>query len=96
MGMLLVAARVHGRQVVRCQRGRKLAALSASMVDDVAGTVHTRAESTADPRSAVDLGLLLGFAIFFLAQMSLGAKKMPRYVLPSLLALDVLAAAGIA
>jgi hypothetical protein len=51
--------------------------------------------SAADACSAVDLGLLLGFAIFFLAQMSLGAKKMPRYVLPSLLALDVLAAAGI-
>jgi hypothetical protein len=45
--------------------------------------------------STMDSILLLGFAIFFLAQMSLGAKKMPRYVLPSLLALDVLAAAGI-
>ena len=39
--------------------------------------------------------LLLAYAAFFLAQMSLGAKKMPRYVLPSILALDVLAAAGI-
>jgi hypothetical protein len=48
-----------------------------------------RAEST------IDSLLLLGFAIFFLAQMSLGAKKMPRYVLPSLLVLDALAAAGI-
>jgi hypothetical protein len=45
--------------------------------------------------SAIDLLLLLSFAIFFLAQMSLGAKKMPRYILPSLLMFDVLAAAGI-
>ncbi len=39
--------------------------------------------------------LLLAYAVFFLAQMCLSAKKMPRYVLPALLALDVLAAAGI-
>jgi len=43
----------------------------------------------------VDALLLLTYAVFFLAQMCLGAKKMPRYVLPALLALDVLAAAGI-
>jgi hypothetical protein len=43
----------------------------------------------------VDYVLLLAYVVFFLAQMSLGAKKMPRYVLPAILALDVLAAAGI-
>lgn len=43
----------------------------------------------------IDYLLLLAYVIFFLAQMSLGAKKMPRYVLPAILALDVLAAAGI-
>ncbi len=42
-----------------------------------------------------DALLLLAYAVFFLAGMCLGAKKMPRYVLPALLALDVLAAAGI-
>jgi 4-amino-4-deoxy-L-arabinose transferase-like glycosyltransferase len=42
-----------------------------------------------------DLLLLGGYVVFYLAQMSLGAKKMPRYILPSLLALDVLAAIGI-
>ncbi|MBN1956269.1 MAG: glycosyltransferase family 39 protein [Anaerolineae bacterium] len=47
-------------------------------------------------QNGIDYLLLLAYAIFFLAQMSLAAKKMPRYVLPALLALDVLAAAGIA
>jgi 4-amino-4-deoxy-L-arabinose transferase-like glycosyltransferase len=46
-------------------------------------------------QAGVDYLLLLAFVVFFLAQMSLGAKKMPRYVLPAILALDVLAAAGI-
>jgi hypothetical protein len=46
-------------------------------------------------QAGVDYLLLLAYIIFFLAQMSLGAKKMPRYVLPAILALDVLAAAGI-
>ena len=44
--------------------------------------------------TGVDALLLLAYAAFFLAGMCLGAKKMPRYVLPALLALDVLAAAG--
>ncbi|HEY75186.1 MAG TPA: phospholipid carrier-dependent glycosyltransferase [Thermoflexia bacterium] len=47
------------------------------------------------PPKGIDLLLLVAYAFFFLAQMSLGAKKMPRYVLPSILALDVLAAAAI-
>lgn len=46
-------------------------------------------------QTGMDGLLLLAYAIFFLAQMCLGAKKMPRYVLPALLALDVLVAAGI-
>jgi 4-amino-4-deoxy-L-arabinose transferase-like glycosyltransferase len=46
-------------------------------------------------QAGVDYLLLLAYVGFFLAQMSLGAKKMPRYVLPAILALDVLAAAGI-
>jgi hypothetical protein len=45
--------------------------------------------------AGVDYALLLAYATFFLAQMGLGAKKMPRYILPALLALDVLAGAGI-
>jgi 4-amino-4-deoxy-L-arabinose transferase-like glycosyltransferase len=45
--------------------------------------------------AGVDYLLLLAYVVFFLAQMSLGAKKMPRYVLPAILVLDVLAAAGI-
>jgi hypothetical protein len=47
------------------------------------------------PENGTDYLLLLAYAMFYLAQMSLGAKKMPRYILPSLLALLVLAAAGI-
>jgi hypothetical protein len=43
----------------------------------------------------VDYLLFLAFVVFFLIQMSLGAKKMPRYILPAILVLDVLAAAGI-
>ena len=46
-------------------------------------------------QAGIDYLLLLAYAVFFLIQMSLGAKKMPRYVLPAILALDVLAAAGI-
>ena len=47
------------------------------------------------PPKGVDLLLLVAYAFFFLAQMSLGAKKMPRYVLPAIVALDIVAAAGI-
>jgi hypothetical protein len=46
-------------------------------------------------QAGIDYLLLLAYVVFFLVQMSLGAKKMPRYVLPSILALNVLAAAGI-
>jgi hypothetical protein len=46
-------------------------------------------------RVGLDYLLLLAYAVFYLVQMSLGAKKMPRYILPALMALDVLAAAGI-
>jgi hypothetical protein len=42
-----------------------------------------------------DYGLLFAYALFFIAAMCLGAKKMPRYVLPAMLSLDILAAAGI-
>jgi hypothetical protein len=45
--------------------------------------------------TAIDLLLLAAYAIFYLAQMSLGAKKMPRYILPALLVLDVLAATAV-
>ena len=45
--------------------------------------------------TGVDALLLLAYAVFFLAGMCLGAKKMGRYVLPALLALDVLAATGL-
>ncbi len=39
--------------------------------------------------------LLVGFALFFFVQMSLGGWKDTRYMLPVLLALDVLAACGL-
>jgi len=45
-------------------------------------------------QTITDLLLLLAFAVFYLGQMSLGAKKMPRYTLPALLPLTILAAAG--
>jgi len=60
----------------------------------VAGIVYLwRRRKLSQP--GVDYLLLLAFVVFFLIQMSLGAKKMPRYILPAILALDVLAAAGI-
>jgi hypothetical protein len=59
------------------------------------GIARLRLRRSACTGSRVDLILLLCFAVLFLAQMSLGAKKITRYVLPSLLGLDVLAAAGI-
>ena len=43
----------------------------------------------------VDLLLLAAYAFFFLVEVDLPAKKMPRYALPSILALDLLAAAGV-
>lgn len=46
-------------------------------------------------QTITNLLLLLAFAVFYLGQMSLGAKKMPRYILPALLPLTVLAAGGV-
>jgi len=46
-------------------------------------------------QAGIDHLLLLSYAVLFLAQMSLGAKKIPRYTLPAILALGLLAAAGI-
>jgi hypothetical protein len=43
---------------------------------------------------SIDYLLLAAYATLYIAQMSLGAKKMPRYVLPSLLAWNILAAVG--
>ena len=69
----------------------ELAFLTVAAVMGVAHLLRHRQLS----QTGVDFLLLLAYAAFFLAQMSLGAKKMPRYVLPALLALDVLAATGI-
>jgi len=68
--------------------------LTFLVVGGVLGAAHlVRRKGLSE--QGVDLLLLVAYAFFFLAQMSLGAKKMPRYVLPALLALDVLAAAGV-
>ena len=49
------------------------------------------------PRSGrVTVGLLLAFALFFTLQMMIGAKKMPRYLLPAFPAVDILAGVGLA
>lgn len=56
---------------------------------------NERDRAAAQPQSFVDLLLLLAFAVFYLSQMSLGAKKMPRYILPALLPLIILAAVSI-
>ncbi len=69
-------------------------ALLFSLVAGVLGVVYLLRRRRLS-QAGVDYLLLLAYIIFFLAQMSLGAKKMPRYVLPAVLALDVLAAAGI-
>jgi len=42
------------------------------------------------------VGLIFAFALFFTFQMMLGAKKMPRYLLPAFPLLDVLAGVGLA
>ena len=41
------------------------------------------------------VGLILAFAFFFTIQMILGAKKMPRYLLPAFPMVDVLAGVGL-
>jgi len=41
------------------------------------------------------VGLLFAFVVFFTLQMALGAKKMPRYLLPAFPLLDVLAGVGL-
>lgn len=41
------------------------------------------------------LGLLIAYLVFFFVQMSLGAKKAPRYLLPAFPALDIIAAVGL-
>jgi hypothetical protein len=69
-------------------------ALLFAIIAAVLGVIYLLRRRRLSP-AAVDYVLLLAFVIFFLAQMSLGAKKMPRYVLPAILALDVLAAGGI-
>lgn len=42
------------------------------------------------------LGLLLAFSLFFTLQMTIGAKKLPRYLLPAFPALDIVAGVGLA
>jgi len=44
----------------------------------------------------VTVGLVFAFVFFFTLQMMLGAKKMPRYLLPAFPQLDVLAGLGLA
>ena len=44
----------------------------------------------------VTVGLIFAFALFFTVQMMLGAKKMPRYLLPAFPSVDVLAGVGLA
>jgi hypothetical protein len=69
-------------------------ALLFSLVAGVLGVVYLLCRRQLS-QAGIDYLLLLAYIIFFLAQMSLGAKKMPRYVLPAVLALDMLAAVGI-
>jgi 4-amino-4-deoxy-L-arabinose transferase-like glycosyltransferase len=65
------------------------------VVAAVIGIARLRLRRSTCKESRVDLLLLLCFAVLFVAQMSMGAKKITRYILPSLLVLDVLAAAGL-
>jgi hypothetical protein len=69
-------------------------ALLFSIVAAILGVVYLLRRRRLS-QAGVDYLLLVAYVVFFLAQMSLGAKKMPRYILPAVLALDVLAAAGI-
>jgi len=41
------------------------------------------------------LGLVIAYFVFFFVQMSLGAKKDPRYLLPAFPALDIIAGVGL-
>jgi hypothetical protein len=47
-------------------------------------------------RGRVTVGLIFAYAFFFTLQMTLGAKKMPRYLLPAFPLVDVLAGVGLA
>jgi 4-amino-4-deoxy-L-arabinose transferase-like glycosyltransferase len=55
----------------------------------VIGRVRPRCER-------MTVGLLFAFSLFFTLQMMLGAKKMPRYLLPAFPLVDVLAGVGLA
>jgi hypothetical protein len=48
-----------------------------------------------DKRNSVIVLLLAAYAVFYTAQMCLGARKAPRYILPSFLGLDVVAGFGV-
>jgi len=47
-------------------------------------------------RDRVTVGLIFAYAFFFTLQMMLGAKKMPRYLVPAFPMVDVLAGLGLA
>jgi len=57
--------------------------------------LNSKDSTERQPTASVELLLLSTYAVAYVAQMSLGAKKMPRYILPSLLALTILAATGV-
>ena len=59
------------------------------------GLSGRQTEKSAPREEWLSLLLLAGFALFYLAQMSLGRWKDGRYMLPVLLVLDVLAASGL-
>ena len=47
-------------------------------------------------RRRATIGLIFGFVFFFTLQMIIGAKKMPRYLLPAFPMVDILAGVGLA
>ena len=64
----------------------------AGSLTDMGRRETGRLESLPHRRS---LGLLIAYFVFFFVQMSLGAKKDPRYLLPAFPALDVVAGIGL-
>jgi hypothetical protein len=70
------------------------------MKEGLAFFAHRTFETAAKPRSRPklsqrDVFLLTAYVVFFLAQMSLGAGKDVRYLLPVFLVIDLLAAIGL-
>jgi hypothetical protein len=59
------------------------------------GVVLAVVRLRSDRRSSIIVVLIAAYAIFFTAQMCLGARMAPRYIVPAFLGVDIVAAFGV-